>query len=238
MKKIFYALVVLAVAGFSGTAQANVGQMIDIDVQGSTQVGHGPILTNGSDFYLYSISSATGETKLIPLVESSGSYSLVNFSYTANASTAISGIGGSSAMQGSPYANLFDGYMTATETKNISFTGLDQNKTYELVVYAQVEAPTGGGTVNHETRLSINGTQVLYSANSTSDHLIQGVNYAIINGLTSDAHGNLSLSYLGNISGLQLKEVPEPASMVLLGIGGILFGLRRKNFSANSVPAV
>ncbi|RXK87835.1 PEP-CTERM sorting domain-containing protein [Chlorobaculum sp. 24CR] len=237
MKKILSALAVSAVVlmGSSGVAKAAVGDIIDLDIQGSTYAGSGPVLTNGYDYYPYSISSATGEAnKRITYAVSPTADATARLTYTTNASTAISNIGGSSAMQSQPTEYLFDGYMTGNPgvANSISFSSLDPNQSYKLVVYSQAESGT-------TATLKINGTQVINNVGSGLTSLTEATagnsllgNYAVINGLTTNASGVLAFTYQGQISGLQVEAVPEPASVMLLGVGGLLFGLRRNRQKA------
>lgn len=215
----------------SGTARADFGQIINVDVQGGTFEGSGPILTNGNDYYPFSLASASGEkNKRLPLIENDGSFTIARLSYTADASTAINAYG-SSSMAGSPYSLLFDGYMTANVNRTISLTGLDPESVYALAVYSQAETGTS-------TSLTINGVLVLTNPASTATTLVNGVNYALItSGITSDVNGYLAFSYRGQIDGFQLQEMPlgaadssqtpEPSRLLLVSIGMAgLFRLR------------
>lgn len=241
MKKILSTLAVSAVVlmGSSGVAKAAAGNIIDLDVQGSTYDGSGPVLTNGYDYYPYSISSATGETnKRITYAVSPTADATARLTYTTNASTAISNIGGSSALQGQSYEYLFDGYMTGNPgvTNTITFSQLDPNENYKLVVYSQAENGTRAALkINGNTVIDNTGSALttLTEANAGNSYL---GNYAVINGLSTNSSGAISFTYEGQISGLQLEAqaVPEPASVVLLGVGGLFgaFGLRRNREKA------
>jgi hypothetical protein len=229
MKKLMSAFMAYAVvlATSSGVAHAAVRQMVDVDVNGSQYGGSGK-LTNGHDQFRSNHISGTDEEAFLTGYEATGTMFDATITYTANSSTAITALVGSSYMAGTSYKRLYDGYMTAVTPQNITISGLDPNSTYNMVVYAQREYG-----LDKVTYTNINNTQVLYSATSNSTGLLYGVNYAMINGLTSDGSGNLTFSYQGQISGLQVQAVPEPASVVLLGVGGILGAYRMRKTREN-----
>ena len=140
---------------------------------------------------------------------------------------------------GTVYKTLMRNYIS-TDGGNftLSFSGLDAG-TYQLYVYTQGDKKGADGqTLN----LSINGvnTTALPSV-GTSYEFIPGQNYLTAT-LTTDSSGHVSFDYsgLGNmagINGMQLFQtsaapVPEPASMVLIGVGGLLAAFRRFSKSA------
>ena len=238
MKKIIYGVMLFALVslGKAVSAQAATGDLYNVDVNGANYTGVG-ILTNAGTPYWTTISSAAGQTNQLMFgVEDlvGGGNPSYRLTYAANSSTAIgAGQGTSSNMAGDPSAQLFDGYMTSTGQGTILLTGLAHLKDFQMVVYSQAESGVSSA-------LSINGNSVLSNPLSSATALTQGVNYEIINGLQTNASGTLAFHYQGQMSGFQLQElstsaVPEPSTIVLMGVGGLLFvALRLRKSHATS----
>ena len=243
MKKIVYGVMAFAMVflGRAESAHAAVGDIIAVDVNGAGFYHGVGELTNGATVHWATISGAqTGGGLLnadLTVSRSNGTYDAsgaVTLAYSADASTSIDSFA-ASTFYNTPQQGLFDGYMTSSVgSSHLNFAGLDASKIYQLAVYSQVET-------NNPSALSINGTQVITNAHSTASTLLSGTNYFIINGLTSSGSGALNLTYGGRISGFQLKEVsspaPEPSTIVLMGIGGLLFAVfsLRKSHVSNLV---
>ena len=223
MKKIIYGIMAFAVVflGKAVSAHAAEGDLYSVDVNGANYSGAG-YLTNGAGNWWTTISGA--QVGGIPISQgilgktSSDGFTAISLSYTADASTAINPA--STSFGATTSQALFDGYMTTTGTGSIDFTGLAANKSFQFVVYSQAETLT-------PTALTINGTPVITNATSTANTLSPGVNYYVVDGLSSNGSGALNFTYSGQISGFQLKEVsspvPEPSTIILMGIGGLLF---------------
>lgn len=159
----------------------------------------------------------------------------VIFSWTSDGYTVLD----TSTFTSAPY--LMDSYIYTTNRQgSFTFSGLSEG-TYTLYIYTQSElsgqalSVTIAGTV-YSTTLS----------NASSTTLISGQNYLVIENLTVSEAGTLTVSYGGTgtdvINGVQLLQtsdasaVPEPASIVLLGIGGALAaGYMKKRAALPSV---
>ena len=218
---MLFALVSL---GKAVSAQAATGDLYNVDVNGANYTGAG-VLTNAGTPYWTTISSAAGQTnQLVFGVEDlvGGGNPSYRLTYAANSSTAIgAGQGTSSKMSGDPSAQLFDGYMTSTGEGTILLTGLAHLKDFSLVVYSQAEDGVNAA-------LSINGVSATTNPLSQATGLSLGVNYQNISNIQSNASGTLAFHYQGQMSGFQLQElstsaVPEPSTIVLMGVGGLLF---------------
>ncbi len=237
MKKFTRFVMAAVMMALPSTAlHAKVGDLINIEYAGNNFVGNAVL---GGSFWNM---TACANTSLLAVKSDISGFATVNY---LNDSGSIIGPGQvpatSSSMASTSYANLYDGYMTASQPgRSITFSGIDANSTYQLVVYSQQEFGVPNKT------FEINGSTVMTNNNSMAA-LTSGVNYATINDLYSNGAGVLSFSYFGSLNGLQLKEIagpgsaptPEPASLVLLGVGGLLGARRLKKKSGEtSVPAV
>lgn len=127
--------------------------------------------------------------------------------------------------------------VTGGDTGTIDFSGLTPGQ-YEIYVYSQKKA---GDMVPSHLQISATtfvGSSYDFTINNTNDatSLIEGTNW-IKKTVVVDHTGNINmvLSANSSLNGIQIQAVPEPNSIVLLGVGGVLiYGMmtRKNNFSA------
>jgi large repetitive protein len=137
----------------------------------------------------------------------------------------------------------------------VTFTGLDSSKTYEFVTTANRNSSSyaGSGTASRWTKFSISGADAYTNASSTGvtqispDVVEFNTGYNTVNGYVArwvgitaadgsftvrsenvgaGGPGEANKSY--GMEGFMLVETPEPATMALLGLGGLFLSRRKK----------
>ncbi len=240
-KKLLCVLVGMCAMVLASTpSYAAVGQLINVKLGASSAYSDGAAFNNVHPQIWNSFASAIQEDAT-PLVLAGGSGFKGNITYSM---IGTNGLVPSGTSMGSPDTALFTGYLLTDNFHTGAFhiTGLDSG-TYDLYVYSQRET---GQTTN--LNLTVNGVDasLLNKSNSTLTELTLNENY-VKRSVTvgSDGQLNFVVGQLGSnsyINGFQLyhsSSTPEPASLVLLGVGGLLGASRLKKKSGKtSVPAV
>jgi len=137
-------------------------------------------------------------------------------------------------------------YTGAHPLDHMTFGGLVAGENYELYIYTQSE---NNVEIPEQLIFRVNdGSYVTSTANNgKTGTFTPGLNY-VLGTYSANSSGQLVIDYAATgtsnrvvINGLQLRgpATPEPASLVLLGIGGLLGARRLKKKSGKtSVPAV
>ena len=122
--------------------------------------------------------------------------------------------------------NLLDDYAHAHyTTSSLSFTlsGLAANTQYNVYLYGEVG--TGLGTEVNPVQFTVNGvTNTLSNSSSFDGTFVEDREYVVLT-TTSDATGTLNGTVVCPIesyaifNGLQVSSIPEPSTIVLLGMG-------------------
>jgi hypothetical protein len=140
---------------------------------------------------------------------------------------------------GSPYSNLMQDLIYANKSGTITLSGLAASATYQLVLYNAGDQNVGAGRASAFT---VNGVTQTSVWNGTSATLTAGLSYVDFASAMSDGSGNLVITFgpgsiggvlssEGDLDGFQIMAagVPEPASLALLGVAGMMFfGWRRR----------
>jgi hypothetical protein len=169
------------------------------------------------------------EGTVMPLYYSDGSSGSATFSIDLSGDmVGIEKTGGSGILPSDPDQNLMLGY-TSTDnsyTSTMSIRGLASGS-YNVYIYSQSRSGIPSELIATATT-SGHAYQISMSTTGDSTTLIENDNW--IMRTLSITDGTLSLtideSSISTINGLQIQAVPEPDSVVLLGIGGVFaFGL-------------
>jgi hypothetical protein len=170
------------------------------------------------------IAGDNGSGSGISLVNANGDPTSVTLSYDTSGGSAITSVAQNTQLNPS----LMNDYLFNNTSGDITVTlqGLVANTPYNLYVYI---ASNDGGGGARAAQVTANSA----FASATGDpqtSFVAGLNYVMLTA-TSDASGTINLAesdYAGvnfshevDLNGLQITSVPEPATLTLLGIGGI-----------------
>ena len=118
---------------------------------------------------------------------------------------------------------VFNGGVTYT----IALAGLNDSLTYNLVI-----GGANGSNFNVDTTWTADGQSATTSGGTSSSTDGSGA-FVSLTGLETDGSGNLVItgfksSNYGAAAAFELTAVPEPGSLALLGLGGLLMAANRR----------
>jgi hypothetical protein len=240
MKKIISTLIIAAIVMMNGTANAAVNDLISINF--GDPYKDGAVALKGTVDVWDNYTSAV-QKEAIP-VESTKSVNISwdssGYSVTKPENTAFNNVVGIDKGSVNTLMNSYI-YTIDKETHNITLSGLDKNANYALYIYSQDFLDAKNGQM-----LSVSVNKEMFGQTEPSDvsasSYKSGLNY-LTGELTVNDSGTLNITYSSTkegtgfavINGLQLLQtsesvppapVPEPASVFLMGFGGLLAALR------------
>lgn len=236
MKRTLGMMIAVAVVFAASNAYAALPS-IGWNMQGVGGVGLNPGDTAGAPGYAQdnwnnhsSAGQAPGSTPFGPLNDDSGTptgVSVTGWSQSANNSWQYQETATPDQILLNDFANQ-DPTITFSDVNDFTANG------YTVVVYyGNNEFANGGGT------LDVNGIQQDIKANGAfsatgyvlnTDNGATGSNYAVFTGVSGDVL-TVALDSIQNdgISAIQIIAIPEPASIALIGLGGLMMLRRRRS---------
>ncbi|HEX4121595.1 MAG TPA: immunoglobulin-like domain-containing protein [Verrucomicrobiae bacterium] len=155
------------------------------------------------------VSSGTG----ISLIYASGGNSPATITFTSVGGYDVNAFDGSTPFAGTPYDALMECYLySAGVPQTITLSGLTANSIYNLVLFNAADVPAAGRT----SYFTVNGNTQTSTWNGSSSTLIAGIDYVEFPSASSDASGNMVITWAGNgslegdINGFQIQFVQGP----------------------------
>jgi hypothetical protein len=257
-KTITTLLVALASVSMTSPAQAITPyDIINVSFMDTGYVGKGVIGTDTDVWNNADNTQGQGSTVNKPvnpakLVSTQSFDTNVQVTYNGNTDTfgAVSSAFGGTL--GSQLMNTYT-YSDATsfnDVDQIVISGLDTRWPYSVYVLSQANTEaTSSLTVRMTGDIVYSPLSTILNDNISANAFAgnQGLNYLMQERIHPDQFGNITIQYVkgaaggnlgrGVINGVQVQYIPEPASMVLLGIGGFLAARRMKRTKSEHLVA-
>lgn len=230
------AIPTVAVFSFAASALAAPTGLINIDFnhESSATASGAAVIGSTGDIW----NGVTGKTGSgISLVDSGGNPTgaMLDFAAPSDSNGGTWNLSGASSNLVVP--DLMNDYLLAAfgHSGTITLSGLSSSTPYDLYIYSQ------GDSNNRITSLSVTGASVETGSNvntraGAAGSFVAGDNYSVFS-ITPDANGVILIRFWGtgtdsrtegDINGIQITAIPEPASLSLVALGGLVFLRRRR----------
>jgi hypothetical protein len=199
------------------TLQAELGDVINIQLGASPFYNNGAAINDVSPQY-WNAFAGTDQASWAPLLTSDYTLSTASIMYNMTGSTGLDATG-TAFPDGNIDKPLMRGFVStdAVNTGVINIKGLATGN-YFLYAYSQVDKD-----LTSHLNFIANGVSGSLSNNGTLTQLVKNQNWMVTSvSVASDGLLNISINSDNQINGLQIASVPEPDSIVLLGVGGVL----------------